>query len=44
MSAVPPGKPPVDPPGEPVPPAVQETVRALVELSPVLTELGRRFT
>jgi poly(A) polymerase len=27
-----------------VPPAVQETVRALVDLSPVLTELGRRFT
>jgi poly(A) polymerase len=27
-----------------VPPAVQETVRALVELSPVLTELGARFT
>ena len=27
-----------------MPPAVQETVRALVELSPVLTELGRRFT
>jgi len=32
------------PPGEPVPPAVQETVRALVDLSPVLTELGTRFT
>ncbi|HZB20508.1 MAG TPA: CCA tRNA nucleotidyltransferase, partial [Blastococcus sp.] len=28
----------------PVPPAVQETVRELVELSPVLTELGERFT
>jgi poly(A) polymerase len=27
-----------------VPPAVQETVRALVALSPVLTELGARFT
>jgi poly(A) polymerase len=27
-----------------VPPAVQETVRALVDLSPVLTELGERFT
>jgi len=27
-----------------VPPAVQETVRALVDLSPVLTELGSRFT
>jgi poly(A) polymerase len=31
------------PPAEPVPPAVQETVRALVDLSPVLTELGARF-
>jgi poly(A) polymerase len=29
---------------EPVPPAVQETVRELVDLSPVLTELGQRFT
>jgi poly(A) polymerase len=29
---------------EPVPPAVQATVRELVDLSPVLTELGRRFT
>jgi poly(A) polymerase len=29
---------------EPVPPAVQETVRELVDLSPVLAELGRRFT
>jgi poly(A) polymerase len=29
---------------EPVPTAVQETVRELVDLSPVLTELGRRFT
>jgi poly(A) polymerase len=29
---------------EPVPPAVQETVRELVDLSPVLTELGARFT
>ncbi|RZU33785.1 CCA tRNA nucleotidyltransferase [Blastococcus saxobsidens] len=28
---------------QPVPPAVQETVRSLVELSPVLTELGQRF-
>jgi poly(A) polymerase len=27
-----------------VPPAVQETVRALVDLSPVLAELGQRFT
>ncbi len=27
-----------------MPPAVQETVRALVDLSPVLTELGARFT
>jgi poly(A) polymerase len=31
-------------PPEPVPPAVQETVRALVDLSPVLTELGTRFS
>jgi poly(A) polymerase len=30
--------------GEPVLPAVQATVRELVDLSPVLTELGRRFT
>jgi poly(A) polymerase len=30
--------------GDPVPPAVQETVRALVDLSPVLTDLGERFT
>jgi poly(A) polymerase len=29
---------------EPVPPAVQATVRELVDLSPVLNELGRRFT
>ncbi|MGY1803243.1 CCA tRNA nucleotidyltransferase [Blastococcus sp. SYSU D00922] len=29
---------------EPVPPAVQETVRELVDLSPVLTALGERFT
>jgi poly(A) polymerase len=29
---------------EPVPTAVQETVRELVDLSPVLTEVGRRFT
>ena len=28
---------------QPVPPAVQATVRELVDLSPVLTELGRRF-
>src|SRR3954463_16422113 len=40
VSAEPPSRP--DP--EPVPPAVQATVRALVELSPVLTELGERFT
>jgi poly(A) polymerase len=40
VSAEPPSRP--DP--EPVPPAVQETVRELVELSPVLTELGERFT
>src|SRR4051794_26294536 len=37
-------EPPSRPPREPVPPAVQETVRELVELSPVLTELGERFT
>jgi poly(A) polymerase len=29
---------------EPVPPAVQATVRELVDVSPVLTELGRRFS
>jgi poly(A) polymerase len=28
----------------PVPPAVQQTVRELVDLSPVLTRLGQRFT
>ena len=28
----------------PVPPAVQEAVRDLVEVSPVLVELGERFT
>ncbi|TYP86435.1 CCA tRNA nucleotidyltransferase [Blastococcus xanthinilyticus] len=38
MSATPPSPP--EP--EPVPPAVQETVRKLVDLSPVLTELGQR--
>src|SRR3954463_12417175 len=31
------------PAAEPVPAAVQETVRELVDLSPVLTELGQRF-
>jgi poly(A) polymerase len=36
--------PPSPPPPEPVPAAVQETVRALVDLSPVLTELGQRFS
>jgi poly(A) polymerase len=35
--------PPTPPPGDPVPPAVQETVRELVDVSPVLTELGHRF-
>src|SRR3712207_5792817 len=35
---------PPPPDGDPVPPAVQETVRALVDLSPVLTDLGARFT
>jgi poly(A) polymerase len=39
VSATPPSR----PIGDPVPPAVQETVRALVDLSPVLTELGQRF-
>src|SRR5687767_4538187 len=38
------GTPPSRPPGEPVPPAVQQTVRELVDLSPVLTRLGARFT
>jgi poly(A) polymerase len=37
-------EPPRRPPAEPVPPAVQETVRALVDVSPVLVDLGRRFT
>ncbi|HEV7211262.1 MAG TPA: CCA tRNA nucleotidyltransferase [Blastococcus sp.] len=40
MSASTPSRP--DP--APVPPAVQATVRELVDVSPVLTELGRRFT
>ena len=40
MSATPPSR----PPGEPVSPAVQQTVRELVDLSPVLTALGERFT
>ena len=44
MSALPPSQPSGDRPVDPVPPAVQATVRELVELSPVLTELGRRFT
>ncbi|WP_409329405.1 CCA tRNA nucleotidyltransferase [Trujillonella humicola] len=39
MSEQPPGPPVV----EPVPAAVQETVRALVDVSPVLAELGDRF-
>ncbi|RBY92265.1 CCA tRNA nucleotidyltransferase [Blastococcus sp. TBT05-19] len=34
---------PSRPEPEPVPAAVQETVRRLVDLSPVLTELGERF-
>ncbi|MGY1839396.1 MULTISPECIES: CCA tRNA nucleotidyltransferase [unclassified Modestobacter] len=37
-------QPPPRRPSEPVPPAVQETVRALVDVTPVLAELGRRFT
>jgi len=32
------------PPAQPVPAAVQATVRALVEVDPVLVELGERFT
>jgi poly(A) polymerase len=44
VSATPPRRPTTAAAGEPVPPAVQETVRALVDLSPVLTELGQRFT
>src|SRR3954467_11819350 len=47
VSAPPPRRPAVSPrrpAAEPVPAAVQETVRELVDLSPVLTELGRRFT
>ncbi|MCZ2827401.1 CCA tRNA nucleotidyltransferase [Modestobacter sp. VKM Ac-2986] len=32
------------PPAQPVPAAVQATVRELVDLSPVLAEVGRRFT
>ncbi|MGY1660206.1 CCA tRNA nucleotidyltransferase [Geodermatophilus sp. SYSU D00705] len=41
MSGQPASRPPVV---EPVPPAVQETVRELVDVSPVLTRLGERFT
>src|SRR4051812_16994821 len=47
VSAPPPRRPTAParrPAAEPVPAAVQETVRELVDLSPVLTELGRRFT
>src|SRR3954451_10875511 len=47
VSAPPPRRPAVSPrrpAAEPVPAAVQETVRELVDLSPVLTELGQRFT
>jgi poly(A) polymerase len=40
VSLTPPSRPAV----EPVPAAVQATVRELVDLSPVLAELGRRFT
>jgi poly(A) polymerase len=40
VSITPPSRPAV----EPVPAAVQATVRELVDLSPVLAELGRRFT
>jgi poly(A) polymerase len=41
VSGQPPSRPPVV---EPVPPAVQETVRELVDVSPVLTRVGERFT
>ncbi|WP_081788595.1 CCA tRNA nucleotidyltransferase [Candidatus Blastococcus massiliensis] len=48
MSAPPPRRPPRTggrrAAAEPVPPAVQQTVRELVDLSPVLTEVGERFT
>ncbi|MCW2581263.1 MAG: Polynucleotide adenylyltransferase/metal dependent phosphohydrolase [Klenkia sp.] len=44
MSVEPPRRPAGDPSPEPVPEAVQETVRALVDLTPVLGELGERFT
>ena len=37
-------EPPRRPEPLPVPPAVQQTVRELVDVSPVLVELGRRFT
>ncbi|MGY1653458.1 CCA tRNA nucleotidyltransferase [Geodermatophilus sp. SYSU D01119] len=37
------GEPQSRPAAELVPPAVQETVRALVDVSPVLVELGERF-
>jgi poly(A) polymerase len=37
-------EPPRRPDALPVPPAVQQTVRELVDVSPVLVELGRRFT
>jgi poly(A) polymerase len=37
-------EPPRRPATPPVPPAVQRTVRDLVDVSPVLVELGRRFT
>src|SRR5919202_387510 len=39
VSATPPSR----PGDEPVPPAVQQAVRELVDVSPVLTELGERF-
>ncbi|KQS58323.1 CCA tRNA nucleotidyltransferase [Geodermatophilus sp. Leaf369] len=44
MSVEPPRRPSGDPSPEPVPEAVQDTVRALVDLTPVLGELGERFT
>jgi poly(A) polymerase len=35
---------PLSPASQPVPPALQATVRELVDLTPVLTRLGERFT
>ncbi|WP_231503169.1 CCA tRNA nucleotidyltransferase [Blastococcus sp. URHD0036] len=43
MSEQLPSRPPAPPVAEPVPAAVQQTVRELVDVSPVLGELGERF-